>query len=220
MRALRSSRLQRVMGAAALAAAALGCPAVRSRPQAPPEPIPPPAVVEEERLTTAPRATPDEEQGLACARAALVLALAPPGPSVWVEPADLLLARLALEAARDGATRIAAEALYLRGMLALGPGEAAAQEARALLEAAGAMDPLGPFAAPSRLAIRLLDAAARRQKELADLRERLAGAEQGRRREQAAADTLRAEVESLKKQLDELKEVHLRIESEKKDGPP
>jgi hypothetical protein len=49
-----------------------------------------------------------------------------------------------------------------------------------------------------------METARRREGELAELRDRLAASEQGRRREQGAADVLRAEVESLKKQLDEL----------------
>ncbi|MCZ6832688.1 MAG: hypothetical protein O7F11_02980, partial [Acidobacteria bacterium] len=91
--------------------------------------------------------------------------------------------------------------------------------AKAYLQAAEQADPGGGNAGGIALALDLLLALERARGELARSRAQL-GASRDRERRQSDAETvLRTQVESLELQLEELKAIHLQIESGKEDTP-
>ncbi|MFQ5671127.1 MAG: hypothetical protein ACE5HD_11510 [Acidobacteriota bacterium] len=151
------------------------------------------------------------EQGLATARAALLLGMG------W--EADDLLAAVRHQAALESDPVVAARSLYLRGVLALDQGRSGRERARRFLEESVRADPAGSLSAPARLALRLLEDVMRREAALEQLQQTLATSERRRQDDEVEVEALRAQVGALKDQLDQLKEVHLRIESEKKDAP-
>lgn len=112
------------------------------------------------------------------------------------------------------------QALVLRAFLVRHQGGARGRRmAEAYLLAAAQADPGGGNAAGIALALDLLLELEGEQRDLARSRTQL-GASRDREREQSGSvAVLQAEVESLERQLEELKAIHLQIESGKKDAP-
>jgi hypothetical protein len=198
---------------AALLLAGIGCPVFRPPPEPEPELHPPPAIVEEERVPVAAAAVSPARQGLSLAQG--LLALETP-PSDWL--AGDLLPAVAARAEADGERSVRAQALFLHGLLLFeerdtpGASEALAQAWEA--------DRHGTWAGPARLALTLIRATEEQERQIRGLQARLLASEEGRDRRQGEVAELRAQVEALTDQIEELKEVHLRVESEKEDSPP
>ena len=211
-----SARMNRFLTALALPGALLagtGCAAFRPPPLPEPELRPPPAIVEEVRVPLQ-REKPvsPARQGLSLAQG--LLALEAPQAD-WL--ASDLLPDVAALAGADGEPSVRAQALFLRGLLLFeGSDGRGAEEA---LEQAWQADRHGPHAGPARLALYLIRAAVEQKERIRGLQARLTANEEGRNRDQGEAEELRAQVEALTDQIEELKEVHLRVESEKEDSP-
>jgi hypothetical protein len=204
--------LQGILTAGALATA-LACPTVRQPPAPEPQPDPPPAVVEELPLPLTP-AEEDSGARVALQRAQALLTLETPDAD-WL--AESLLTEAGRLAAADGQAGLQSQALFLAGLVQLQWGlDARAEE---LLEAARVADRHGPHGATARLALHLLREVRRQEDSMAQLRQELARSEQGRREQEEVADRLATQVHELNEQIEELKEVHLRVESEKEDSP-
>lgn len=188
-----------------------GCTQFRQQPQADPVPPPPPVVVE---------ARPPDEFKPRPPRSGSLLALAETAMIVGMdEGADLLLGEF-IRAAPVEARADRARALVLRALISLRrSGEDARRAATAFLLAARQLEPLGPSTPGIDMTLELLSAVEAREADLDSTRSRLAASRRREDEEQAGADALRDEVESLKQQLNELKEIHLRIESDKQDAP-
>jgi hypothetical protein len=186
------------------------CAAARPPESSPASPqSPPPAEIEDTRLNpVADPAAGIGAAGLAAARACVILRL--PG-------AARALLDATLEAAPGIDPGLRAQALYLRGFLAWEAGDS--EGAVADLDAAASGDPLGPLAEPAVLSRRMVLALAAQEGDLRRLQTEIAASRQERQRESERAKGLETEVEALTRQLNELKEVHLRVESEKKDDP-
>jgi hypothetical protein len=148
---------------------------------------------------------------LALAEAAMIVGLD--------EGADLLLGEYIRTAPVD-ATAERARALVLRALVALGRGGGPGREAAAdFLQAARQIEPLGTSAPGITMTLGLLSDLEARGKDLEQAGARLAASRKREGQEQAGAEALRDEVAALKQQLNELKEIHLRIESDKQDAP-
>ena len=211
-----STRMNRFLMALALPGALLagnGCAAFRPPPPPEPELHPPPAIVEEVRvpLQRAEAASP-ARQGLSLAQG--LLALEAPQAD-WLA-GDLLLDVAALAQA-DGEPSVQAQALFLSGLLLFE--ESDSRGAEEALEQAWQAERHGPYSGPARLALTLIRATAEQKERIRGLQARLTASQEGRNRDQGEAEELRAQVEALTDQIEELKEVHLRVESEKEDSP-
>jgi hypothetical protein len=191
-----------------------GCVSLRQSGQGQsPVPPPPPPVVVEAR-------PPVQVDARGSDRASGVLALAEAAMFVGLEEgADLLLADFLRSAPMEaGAHR--ARALVLRALVAVrrgGPDDL--ETAEGFLLAARQIQPMGPSAPAASMTLELLAAIEAREEDLKRTRSRLAASRRREGEEQAGAEVLRNEVESLKQQLNDLKEIHLRIESDKQDAP-
>ena len=132
---------------------------------------------------------------------------------------DALLEEFLRSAAAPG-PEARSRALALRAVLVLHEGgERGARMAKSYLQAARQANPGGVNAGGIALALDLLAALEKESAALARSRVELGA---GREREKQQADTaaaLRVEVESLELQLEELKAIHLQIESGKEDTP-
>ena len=195
---------------AGLLLAASGCAQFRRAPAPEPVPPPPPVVVEArapENLEPAPR----PNNLLALAEAALIVGLD--------DGADLLLGEFMRTVPVDE-TAERARALVLRALVALRRGGEPGREAAAdFLQAARQIEPLGTSAPGITMTLELLADLEARNDDLEQARSRLAASRRREGQEQAGAEELRDEVAALKQQLNELKEIHLRIESDKQDAP-
>jgi hypothetical protein len=193
--------------------AGTGCAAFRPAPLPEPELHPPPAIVEEVRVPLQREKVPSPaRQGLSLAQG--LLALEAPQAD-WL--AGDLLPDVAALAQADGEPSVRAQALFLRGLLLFE--ESDSRGAEEALEQAWQAERHGPYAGAARLVLNLIRAAAERREQIRGLQARLTASEEGRNRDQGEADELRAQVEALTDQIEELKEVHLRVESEKEDSP-
>ena len=197
---------------AALMLSAAGCAQFRQPPPPDPVPPPPPVVVE---------ARPPEEVMLRPpSRTGSLLALAETAMIVGLdEGADLLLGEFIRTApVEDREER--ARALVLRALVSLRRGgESGRQAATAFLLAARQLEPLGASTPGIDMTLELIATVEAREADLQATRSRLAASRRREGEEQAGADALRSEVESLKQQLNELKDIHLQIESDKQDAP-
>jgi hypothetical protein len=129
--------------------------------------------------------------------------------------ADMLLGEV-LRTAPVEDVRLRARALVLRALVALRlGGEDAADRAAAYLDAAGQEAPGAPSQAAVDIGLELLAMLEEARAALASARasQAEARAREGQRR--AEVEALEQQVRTLQRQLDELKAVHLRIESEK-----
>ena len=153
---------------------------------------------------------PEQDARLALARTAEELG--------YPELAEEILTEAGERAAASGEYSMLAMSLFIRGFMALQAGSH--DQAASLIEDARLADPSGPLAEPASLSVALLERLSRKELELDELRERLAATEEqvGVRDERSRA--LEAELEAVKEQLDELKQIHLRVESEKQEDPP
>lgn len=148
----------------------------------------------------------------------------------------LLLAEAAMDAGLDlGADALASECLRieptmpaddrirvltLRALVALRHGSDDGRErALAYLRAARQLDEQGTAKNELALSLEALQLLEMSDAELARVMRLLAAARESESRRRAEAEILQTEIEALKKQLDELKAVHLQIESGKKDEP-
>jgi hypothetical protein len=166
------------------------------------------------------RVPPESVERLSPARQALSLAqglLALETPQGDLLAGDLL-PDIAELAQAEGAPSIQAQALFLRGLLLIE--EEDSRGAEQALERAWEAERYGTYAGPARLALNLIRATAEQKEQIRGLQARLMASEEGRNRDQGEADELRAQVQALTEQIEELKEVHLRVESEKEDSPP
>jgi len=192
--------------------AASGCAQFRRAPAPEPVPPPPPVVVEArapENLQPDPR--PRSNNLLALAEAAMIVGLD--------DGADLLLGEF-MRTVPVEETAERARALVLRALVALRRGGEPGREAAAdFLQAARQIEPLGTSAPGITMTLELLADLETRNNDLEQARSRLADSRKREGQEQAGAEALRDEVASLKQQLNELKEIHLRIESDKQDAP-
>lgn len=135
----------------------------------------------------------------------------------WAWPAEPLLAEVAVMARAEGDRVLEARALTLRGVLAWErdqPGEAIA-----LLGAASTVDPLGFVGRSAQRTAEMMGRLGDRAAEIAVMRARLSAARAGLQMSEDEARTLESEVNTLRRQLDELKQLHIQIESEKQDDP-
>ena len=94
------------------------------------------------------------------------------------------------------------------------------EQAFRLIEAARRADPAGPLAEPARLSVELIERLNQKGIELTEMQERLAATEQQIRASEERKRSLEGDVEALRQQLDEIKQIHLRVESEKQDDSP
>jgi len=211
-----STRMNRFLMALALPGALLagnGCAAFRPPPPPEPELYPPPAIVEEVRVPLQrEKAVSPARQGLSLAQG--LLALEAPQAD-WL--AGDLLPEVAALAQADGEPSVQAQALFLRGLLLFE--ESDSRGAEEALEQAWQAERHGPYSGPARLALTLIRATAEQNERIRGLQARLTASQEGRNRDQGEAEELRAQVEALTDQIEELKEVHLRVESEKEDAP-
>jgi hypothetical protein len=190
----------------ALALAAGGCASMREKPSTSPADL---EAVDEQR-EAAEEPVPEQDARLALARTAEELG--------YPELADEILTEAGERAVASGEYSMQAMSLFLRGFMALQAGSH--DQAAILIEDARLADPSGPLADPASLSIALLEELSRKELELAELRERLAATEQQVGVGEERSGALEAELEAVKEQLDELKQIHLRVESEKQDDPP
>ncbi|MCZ6746689.1 MAG: hypothetical protein O7C74_05680 [Acidobacteria bacterium] len=188
---------------------ASGCAVFRRQPAQEPVPPPPPVIVES-RPPQEPAEVP--RHGL-LTRSAMVV-------SVGLEAGGDALLEEFLRSGPAVGPEARSRALVLRALLVLHQGgERGGRMAKAYLQAAGQADPGGGNAGGIALALDLLVALERERGELARSRAQL-GASRDRERRQSDAETvLRTQVESLELQLEELKAIHLQIESGKEDTP-
>ena len=156
-----------------------------------------------------PEPAPAARLGLAGARTMVVVG--------WSWTAEPLLAEVEAVARAEGDRTMQARALALRAVLAWE--RKSPEEAGALLRAAGAADPLGPVGGTARLAAEMMGRLGQREREIDGMRQSLAVAESGRQMSEEQTRALENEVGALRRQLDELKQVHLQVESEKDDDP-
>jgi hypothetical protein len=152
---------------------------------------------------------PDEDARVALARTAVALGY--PGL------ADEILSESGELPAVTGEDNLLARSLFTRGFLAWQAGNQ--DQASSLIEAARQADPFGPLAEPAGLFIELLDRLSQKELELGEMRERLAASEEQVDVWEKRSRTLEGEMKALREQLDELKQIHLRVESEKDDSP-
>ena len=202
----RTHWLAMVMLTAMLAS---GCAVFRRQPAQEPVPPPPPVIVESrppQEPTEAPR------HGL-LTRAAMAV-------SVGLEAGGDALLEEFLRSGPAVGPEARSRALVLRALLVLHQGgERGGRMAKAYLQAAGQADPGGGNAGGIALALDLLLALERERGELARNRAQLGASRDRERRQSDAEAVLRTEVESLELQLEELKAIHLQIESGKEDTP-
>jgi hypothetical protein len=190
----------------ALALAVGGCAPTREEPATSPADL---EAVEQPREAPE-EPVPDHEARLALARTAEGLG--------YPELADEILRETGERAVASGEYSMLAMILFLRGFMALQAGSHDA--AASLIEDARLADPSGPLADPASLSIALLEQLSLKELELDELRERLAATEEQIGVGEERSGALEAELEAVKEQLDELKQIHLRVESEKQDDPP
>ena len=201
-RAVLVAALPLVMSCALFRPEPVSSPALEARPAAPPATA----------LLTAddvPESAVASRFGLAGARTMLLVG--------WVWPAELLLAEVATRARAAGDGLLEARALTLQGILAWNrddPGEAIA-----LLGAANTADPVGFVGQSARRTAEMIGRLGDRASEIATMRAHLNAARTGLRTSEDEAHALETEVKALRRQLDELKQLHIQIESEKQDDP-
>ena len=135
----------------------------------------------------------------------------------WGWTAEPILEEVEQAARASGDQMLLANALTQRAVLAWRRnGE---EEAAALLDRAVDADPHGPFGRAAHLMREVMEQLGERQRELNRIRDRLGSVEREREQSESQARVLAGEVAGLRRQLDELKQVHLQIESEKEDAP-
>lgn len=191
-----------------------GCTNFRRKPvpEPVPEPPPPPAIVESQSPREPVEQAEPYRHGL-LTRAAMAV-------SVGLEAGGDALLEEFLRSGPAVGPEERSRALVLRALLVFHQGgERGGRMAKAYLQAAGQADPGGGNAAGLTLALDLLAALEAERGELARRRTQLGTSRDRERRQSDAASALRTEVESLELQLEELKAIHLQIESGKEDAP-
>ena len=165
-------------------------------------------------VATVPRAEvsapePASRLGLAGAQAMLLLGRA------W--PVEPLLAEVVERARTEGHRALEARALTLQAVLAWERDDAVG--AVALLGAASTADPLGSVGRSARLTAEMIGRLGDQAGEMGRMRADLSAARTGLQASEGQARALEIEVNALHRQLDELKQLHIQIESEKQDDP-
>lgn len=203
-----SPRSIRHVLAAACLPLILSCPSVRrSGPPAMPARVP------AEEQPAAPASSPApaglSRSGLAAGRLLLRLG--------WRGAADDLLEEAARAAAEEGNGSVEGQVLTLRAVVAW---EAArTDQALDLLRAAASVDPAGSATPGALLALDLMRRVVESEATVDDLRGQLVHAQQRQVARDDEIAGLENELAALQRQLHELKQVHLQIESEKDDDP-
>jgi len=191
---------------------ASGCALFRQPPPAQAVPPPPPVILESRAPQEAMAPGTRIRHGL-LTRAAMAV-------SVGLEAGGDALLEEFLRSTPTAGADVRAQALVLRALLALHQGgEQGRHRAKAYLQAGWQADPQGENTHAIELALDLL---ADLGKERAALAASQAQVKAGRAREKQQADAaaaLRGEVRSLQQQLEELKAIHLQIESDKENTP-
>jgi len=191
---------------------ASGCALFRQPPTAEPLPPPPPVIIESRPPHDLAMPGTDTAHGL-LTRAAMAV-------SVGLEAGGDALLEEFLRASPVAGPEARSRALVLRAFLALHQGgDQARRLAKAYLQAGWQADPGGAHAHGIALALDLLAALETESAALARSQARVKGARAREQQQADAAAKLRDEVESLQLQLEELKAIHLQIESDKEDTP-
>jgi hypothetical protein len=187
-----------------------GCAVFKRQP--PPAPVPPPAMAESRPTQMPAERVLSPRHGL-LTRAAMAV-------SVGLEAGGDALLEEFLRSGPVAGPEARARALVLRALLARNQGgERGERMAKAYLQAALQANPGGVNAGIIALTLDLLAALEKESGELARTRAELGASRERERQQAGAAKALRTEVESLALQLEELKAIHLQIESGKEDTP-
>ncbi|MFQ5768026.1 MAG: hypothetical protein ACE5ID_08595 [Acidobacteriota bacterium] len=202
----------RFLVAMVMVLAGSGCAALRpSRPapaRSPGDLRVPTAEINEGRLTVRRKGTLDLlNQSMAAGRSAQVLG--------WFWEAGVILDSVASMDEVAANPPLLARVLLLRGLVALHLEEEDPAVVGPLLSRALELESDGSMAEPLELALDLLGRLSESRAEVLSLRKELATLKQAQSRDRDQAKGLRMEMEALRRQLEELKEVHLQLESEK-----